>query len=80
MGNIGPVARQSRVGVFLHIKDFEYYVMTRPQGLKLSKLKNFTLQNQIKTFQDNIARDLNSTAISQYATLKMTDVSSKHVW
>ena len=27
----------------------------------------------------NIARDLNSTATSKYVTLKMTDVSSKHV-
>ena len=27
-----------------------------------------------------IARALNSTAISKYVTLKMTDVPSKHVW
>ena len=27
-----------------------------------------------------IARALNSTAISKYVTLKMTDVLSKHVW
>ena len=27
----------------------------------------------------NIARDLNSTAISKYVTLKMTDVPSKYV-
>ena len=27
----------------------------------------------------NIARDLNSKAISKYVTLKMTDVPSKHV-
>ena len=26
------------------------------------------------------ARALNSTAISKYVTLKMTDVPSKHVW
>ena len=28
----------------------------------------------------NIARDLNSTSISKYVTLKVTDVLSKHVW
>ena len=27
-----------------------------------------------------IMRTLNSTAISKYVTLKMTDVPSKHVW
>ena len=57
-------------------------------------LQNSELCRCLKTFEDlseskcsrtrvelcKIARALNSTAISKYVTLKMTDVPSKHVW
>ena len=55
-----------------------------PVSREVSLILNFSARNVASLSQCNelcnIARDLNSTAISKYLTLKMTDVASKHVW
>ena len=46
----------------------------------LKTSKGLDSSNNIDSSINITARALNSTAISKYVTLKMTDVPSKHVW